>query len=314
MNLQFNEDLLAERETSAKPIESLEERFEGFRGSDNQILEQVLNEFGLFDEPHHSVLFAELLLKSRLSRQTLIELNRVTQLWPDEISHRLRLARAAIRRGLPDKALEVVEEIRSDPERFGLTSTNDPKLLFIEAEAHLKRGDEEAIVQVVETALANSTDETNLYATSLQVLLKAELYTNAMEIIEEEITRSPEDADLLVNKGFVLMRLQQLEEAVEVLTEALALDENNIPARQNRAIANLRLENYELAKSDYDQLLLIFPDSYEIYYGLGEIAFHQQDTNLAIYNYNLYLENARTNTPEAEQVRERLQALGFRVY
>ena len=53
-----------------------------------------------------------------------------------------------------------------------------------------------------------------------------------------------------------------------------------------------------------------FTNSFQVAYGLGEIAWRQHDTNEAIRNYKIYLANANTNTAEATNViLERLREL-----
>ena len=57
-------------------------------------------------------------------------------------------------------------------------------------------------------------------------------------------------------------------------------------------------------------LQLSLTNSFQVAYGLGEIAWRQHDTNEAIRNYKLYLANANTNTAEAASVMRRLRELG----
>jgi UDP-galactopyranose mutase len=52
-----------------------------------------------------------------------------------------------------------------------------------------------------------------------------------------------------------------------------------------------------------------FPKEPGIFFGLGEIAYRRHDTNAAILNYEGYLANAPTNTPEAKVVSTRLNEL-----
>ena len=62
-------------------------------------------------------------------------------------------------------------------------------------------------------------------------------------------------------------------------------------------------------RADYKTLQQSLTNSFQVAYGLGEIAWRQHDTNEAIRNYKLYLANANTNTAEATNVMQRLREL-----
>ena len=304
VNLRFNADLQAGRPSSVQITRSIEDEFGRYRG-----WEQVINANGLFDEPRFTMAMAEVFLKGRLYRQSLREFARVRQLLPRSLTPQIWFARLVSLLGDPDQALTVVEEVRSDPERYNLTSTNQLELVFVEAAAYLTKQEPTNAVRVVETAIAAAPHNTNLVSAALQLLMRAKLFTNSLDLIDRQLLSRPDNVDLLVNKGFVLLRMTNQVPAVEVLTRALTLQTNNAPARLNRAIANLQLDNLDAAQADYEALLLQFPNAHPIYFGLGEIAFKRNDTNQAIYNYQLYLSNAPPNSAEAQGVRQRLQSL-----
>jgi hypothetical protein len=52
-----------------------------------------------------------------------------------------------------------------------------------------------------------------------------------------------------------------------------------------------------------------YTNSFQVAFGLAEIAWRQHETNDAVRNYNLYLANAPTNSIEFKTVRERLKQL-----
>ena len=83
----------------------------------------------------------------------------------------------------------------------------------------------------------------------------------------------------------------------------------NSLARFNRAIACLDSGKFDAARADFKTLQQSFTNSFQVAYGLGEIAWRQHDTNEAIRNYKLYLANANTNTAEATNVIQRLREL-----
>jgi tetratricopeptide (TPR) repeat protein len=63
------------------------------------------------------------------------------------------------------------------------------------------------------------------------------------------------------------------------------------------------------SQQDYETLQKAAPSAYQVYYGLGEIAYRRKDTNGAIRYYELYLSNAPPNLEEAKAIRERVSKL-----
>ncbi|MCU0787495.1 MAG: DUF2723 domain-containing protein [Verrucomicrobia bacterium] len=305
VNLRFNADLQAGQPSSVKISKTIEDDFGRYRG-----WEQVINANGLFDEPRFTLALAEVFLKGRLFHQALLEFNRARQLLPDSLVPQIWYARLVALLGKPDDALEIVETVRSEPDRFNLTSTNQTELVFVEAAAYLAKKEPERTAQVIRDAIAATPDNTNLVSTAIQLYLNAGMFTNCLSLINDQLASSPDDINLLVNKGFVLLKMTNQAPAVEVLSLALSLQSNNAPARLNRAIANLQLDNLDAAHSDYEELLLQFPKAYPLYYGLGEIAYKRGQTNQAVHNFRLYLTNAPPFTPEAREVRRKLETLG----
>ena len=93
------------------------------------------------------------------------------------------------------------------------------------------------------------------------------------------------------------------------LTRALSLNPSNTIALYNRAVANLSAGHWDAALQDYQALDRMYPNSYQIAFGFGEIAYNKHDTNLAVRHYESYLANAPTNTVDAEKVRTKLKEL-----
>ena len=80
-------------------------------------------------------------------------------------------------------------------------------------------------------------------------------------------------------------------------------------AKLNRAIAYLGNNQLDEAHQDYAELEKAFPNAFQIYYGLGEVAWRKKDTNNAIHYYDLYIANAPADSEEAKTINERLQNL-----
>ena len=98
------------------------------------------------------------------------------------------------------------------------------------------------------------------------------------------------------------------------MTQALELETNKTnnfyyTALFNRAVACLGKGDLDAAKKDYTTLQHAAPAAFQFSYGLGEIAYRQKDTNEAIRNFELYLQNAPPTVAEANSVRRRLADL-----
>ena len=89
----------------------------------------------------------------------------------------------------------------------------------------------------------------------------------------------------------------------------LAIQTTNHTALFNRAVAYLQSGKLDAARADYEKLQQSFTNSFQVAYGLGEIAWRKHETNEAIKNYEVYLATARTNTAEATNIIERLKSL-----
>jgi tetratricopeptide (TPR) repeat protein len=113
----------------------------------------------------------------------------------------------------------------------------------------------------------------------------------------------------LVNKGYVCMQLNTFDGAIEPLSRAFALETNNYSALFDRAVCYLKSDKLDESRRDYETLQKTFPTAFQINYGLGEIAYRKKDTNSAIRNYELYLSNAPTNTPESKFIASRIKEL-----
>ena len=107
---------------------------------------------------------------------------------------------------------------------------------------------------------------------------------------------------LALQPGLRLHPTQDYDAAITALTRVLAIQTNNNDALFNRAIANLDSGRLDAARADYLRLQQSFSNSFQVAYGLGEIAWRQHDTNEAVRNYKIYLANANTNTGEAQTV------------
>ena len=165
-------------------------------------------------------------------------------------------------------------------------------------------------------ALDQNPKDEMLLGEVVQVFMRLKLYTNALDAVERQLILNPQNTEALVNKGYCQIQLGDYERAIPALTSVLTLGTNSnqrldtyYKAHLNRAIALLGCNKLEEAQHDYESLQKVFPTAYPVYYGLGEIAWRQKNTNAAIRNYELYLTNSVADSDEAKLVAERLTSL-----
>jgi len=146
---------------------------------------------------------------------------------------------------------------------------------------------------------------------SCLMLPYTEGYAEAVKNTDQVLKKRPGDPLALFIKSVALIHLKEYNQAIELLNQVLAVQtkEKNYLAQLNRAIAYFKAGNLEAARQDYQAVSLAWPHTFQVYYGLGEIAYQQKDAPSAVKNYQLYLANAPTNTDEARFVSARLAEL-----
>jgi len=270
----------------------------------------VLNDNGPFDEP--SFCFkngAILAAQNGFFRQAVEPFERVRQLLPDNLAARLWLAQCYLASRLPDRALDALREPLEQPEKFSLTATNSTQLNIFAAAAYFQKNNNARGIELVETEISRQPTNDVLLVTAVQIYLKRGLFTNALDIIDRKLQTTPDDPTWLFGKGFASIQIKAYDDAIAAFTHLLAIQTNNYEALFNRAVAYLQSGKLEAARADYEQLGQSFTNSFQVAYGLGEIAWRKHETNEAIKNYEVYLANANTNTVEATNIIERLKSL-----
>jgi len=155
-------------------------------------------------------------------------------------------------------------------------------------------------------------------STLTTLLPLAEGYSNSVAYAADALRISPNMPEALSIKAVGHMQLGQYDDAVASLDKVINLQPTNYPAVLNRAIANLKTDHLDAAKADYETVLKVAPQAYQIFYGLGEIAYRQKDTPATIRNYQSYLTNyyqrfpaaaKLPDTAEIKMIHERLEEL-----
>jgi len=305
INLQFNQTLRSGRTAPVEPSKVTRDQFGKYHN-----WTETFNANGPFDEPSfcfkEGILFAK---DNMFTRQAIAAFNRVHELDPDNLTTRLWLAELYLLSRLPDRALEALQEPLQQPKKFSLTDSNSVELNFLAAAAYLQKTDYARGTQLLELEMNRHPDDNNFLAVATEAYMSHGLFTNALAVIDRGLKMTPDDPAWLSKKGYVCIQVHAYDDAVAALTRVLATQTNNPYALFNRATAYLNSDRLDAARVDYLQLGKTFTNSFQVAYGLGEIAWRKHETNEAISNFKIYLADANTNTAEATNVILRLREL-----
>jgi tetratricopeptide (TPR) repeat protein len=305
INLGFNQTLRAGRTAPVDLSKTTTDQFGNY-----PTWNDVLNANGPFDEPSFCFKIGlNLAAGNGFYRQAIASFDRVRELAPDYLPARLWLGQIYVMAHLPERALDALRDPLAHPEKFSLVETNEVQLHVSAAAAYFEETNYARATELLETEIARHPDDNDLLAAAALAFMGHGLFDQALGVIDRRLKSAPDDPAWLYTKGYVFIQLKDYSAAIAALSRVLAVQTNNNDARFNRAIANLDSGRLDAARADYLRLQQVFSNSFQVAYGLGEIAWRQHNTNEAIRNYEIYLANADTNTSEAQTVRERLREL-----
>ncbi|MEI7532891.1 MAG: DUF2723 domain-containing protein [Verrucomicrobiae bacterium] len=304
INLEFNQALQAGTVTAFTPERISADQFGKYRNWNS-----VLNATGPFDEPSFIFANSALLAQSGLMRQSIAPFARVRQLAPDNLPARLWLAQLYLVNRLPDRALEALHDPRTNPNRFNLAATNSTEFNLLTAAAYFQKNETPRGVELFDLEISRHPTNETLLTTATRAYFMAGLYSNALIVIDRRLRQTPDSPEWLFGQGFANLQISNYDRAITALTRVMTITTNDPTARFNRALAYLKSDRLDLARADYVQLQNAYTNSFQVAYGLGEIAWQQHHTNEAIQNYELYLAQAPTNSVEVKTIRERLNQL-----
>ena len=305
INQQFNANLRKGEIRPVKADEELEKKLGQFPD-----LPTALTWNGPFDEPNFCLRLGEILARGGNLRQSVQLFTRALELTPKSIEARLFLAKSMIELQQPDEALKMVHQLRDTQKTSVLTTNAELELLRVESLAHLAKNDLPTAEKIVTASVQANPKDENRLGILTQLYLDTRQYTNALKTVQKQLQISPQSTRALFIKAVLNMQLGQFSEAVTSLDQLLKLQPDNQSALLNRAIANLQSGKLDDSKRDYNALLEVAPkNTYQIYYGLAQVAERKKDRAAAIKNYKIYLKYAPAGGAEAIEVQKRLKAL-----
>jgi tetratricopeptide (TPR) repeat protein len=303
-NLEFNRTLQAGKPFDLDPARANVDQFGKYRNWN-----AVLNANGPFDEPSFVFANGALLTQNGYQREAIAQFARVRQLSPENLTVRFMLAQLYLMNRLPDPAIEALEDPNRHPERFGLNPTKSTELNVLLASAHFQKNETAKGLELLEREISRHPEDVTLHTTAAQALFMRGLYANALSVIERQLARTPDDPQWLFGQGYACLQMTNYPKAITAFSRVLTITTNDPGARFNRALAYMQDNRLDEARADYLALQNDYTNSYQVAYGLGEVAWRQKNTNEAIRNFQVFLANAPTNSVEIPDVHERLKSL-----
>ena len=304
INLEFNRTLQTGSTAAIDPNRATPDQFGKYRNWN-----ALMNANGPFDEPSFLFANAALLAQGGLMRQAIAPFDRVRQLAPDNLPVRLWLAQLYLVNRLPDPALEALHDPLNHPFRFSLNEKNSTEINVLAAAGYFQRNDLPHGTELLDLEVSRHPEDVNLLTSATQAFFMHGLYTNALRVIERRLAQTPDDPQWLFGKGYANLQIANYNKAIAAFTRVITIATNDPTARFNRALAYLQNDQLDLARADYAALQTSYTNSFQIAFGLAEVAWRQHRTNDAVDNYKLYLANAPTNSAEFKTVHARLDQL-----
>jgi tetratricopeptide (TPR) repeat protein len=197
----------------------------------------------------------------------------------------------------------------TETSRFGLNATNSLGVNTLAAFAYLQKDQLSQGAALLNREISLHLGDTNLLTTAAQAFMARGLFTNALQVIDRRLDQTPDDPQWLFGKGFANLQMSNYVAAISAFTRVQEVSTNDPMSLFYRAYAHMQVGQLDAAKTDYQTLASNYTNTFQIAYGLGEVAWRQHDTNEAIRNYESFLASAPTNAPEIKTVRERLTEL-----
>ena len=305
INQQFNASL---RKGEIRPVQADDE------------LEKKLGQYpdlptaiiwnGPFDEPNFCLRLGEILARGGNLRQSVRLFIRTLELTPKSFEARLSLAKSYIELQQPDESLKLIHQLRENQKTSLLSTNADLELLRVESLSYLAKNDFSTAEKILIASVQEHPKDENRMGVLTQLYLDTRQYTNALKTVQKQMQIAPQSTRALFVKAVLNMQLGQFSEAVTSLDQLLKLQPENQSALLNRAIANLQSGKLDDSKRDYNALLKTVPkNTFQIYYGLAQVAEKQKDRAAAIKNYKLYLKYAPAGGAEAVEVKKHLKTL-----
>ena len=268
---------------------------------------EVISRNGPVDEPTFLLQTGRFLLTTKNPHQAIAAFERCAELSPGWPMPRLFEALALIKTGAFARSLELATELEGRSESF-----RGPGLaLLLQCRVGALRGlgQTNEAWDCIERYVANHTKHVEVVSAAATLCAESGKFERELELLMELSARVKPDAGLLTRRGLAEFRLGRNKQAAETLTLALNIAPEDVQARLLRAVARLGDGQADAARADYQWLLKNPASAQPALFGLGNMAWREQDTNAAIRYYEQFMSNNAAATPQASVVSERLKQM-----
>jgi tetratricopeptide (TPR) repeat protein len=271
-------------------------------------MDQLLVRYGPIDDPVFCYLLGTVYAQSSLFRQAIQELERAKTLAPGASASSFALAQIYSRCRLDTQLFATVREIRQATKNTPLAAASEVELAVLEARAWLSQTNFPKAKNLLESVLEKHPGNERVLELMMQAYLAFGDYTNALQLVSSQAAAQPDSIPALMNQSVILLMMNQPSNALPVLNHVLTLT-NSPKMRINRAAAYLKLGNFNAAESDYQQLTNFTEGTFQIHFGLSQIALERHQTNLAIEHLQICLSNSVSGSDVWEQAQNLLNGL-----
>jgi tetratricopeptide (TPR) repeat protein len=306
INQDYNRLLQAGQTRNPEPSAGAGKRIALYGGN----WDTILSNCGPVDEPNSCFLLAQSMARGGNVRQAAQQLERVLHYNPASLNVEMALAMTYVQASFPDKALELVAQIRARSTTNTLQQADELTLLQAEASAYARKNDLPMAEKILQAAQEQYPRQSTPFAALAEIYIGVGQAAKAIPVLEHQLQLQTNNVVALANLGALKMQAQDLDGAIALLDRCLALQPQNVYARLNRAIAHLQRDHLDAAQQDYEQLELNLANPMrEVHFGLGEIYARKTMTKKAVEEYEKYMKVAPASMPEYNYVRDRLKVL-----
>ena len=265
----------------------------------------VISRSGPVDEPTFLLKTGRMYLAARNPHQAQENFTRAAELAPQWLAPRIWLAQCQLFRGNFIAARQITDEISRNTSQ--LKGPGLAQLLQVRTFALRGLNQTNEAAAYLEQFAAEHQNENEVLAVAADLCPVFGQFEAGLKWCQLLLQRNPENVEMIVKKGHAELRLERLESAQKTLTAALTLSPTHTEARLLRAIAALRAGKLDAARRDYQELLKTPEREQSALFGLGGIAWREQDTNALIKYYEAFLSNSPSAAPQTGLATQRLK-------
>lgn len=272
----------------------------------------LLDLHGPVDEPEFLRIFGSTLLaqKDDLIRRAAISFDRAAFLAPTNLLNRFGFVTAALTIGDIPSATNALVALRRDAASGHWSEFEMARLFEAEGRLRIAVGDTAgAEAPFVESRRRVPTNPEIHDLLSYLYLVQGRGDDALEATVQWEKVAAPGDQSPLVRRSIILLQGRRYPAAAETLTRILEVSPENALARVNRAIARLMQNQLAEAKADYTRLIKDGADSFQVRFGLAEVARLEKEPSEELKHLERYLQMAPSSTAEYTNAVQRAASL-----